>query len=85
MKLVASSVLVIALSAGCALDGDVVIDEPRDRDRPDDEYPIPAGHMPPPGECRVWYPDREPGQQPPPGKCENLRYQVPRGAWLIRG
>lgn len=47
--------------------------------------PIPEGHMPPPGACRIWYPDLPPGQQPPPGPCEQLRYQVPPGAYLIRG
>ena len=41
---------------------------------------IPLGHYPPPGECRVWFPDRPPGHQPPPGKC----HPVPAGAWLIR-
>lgn len=41
---------------------------------------IPPGHYPPPGECRIWYPDRPPGHQPPPGNCRN----VPPGAWLIR-
>jgi hypothetical protein len=30
---------------------------------------IPRGHLPPPGECRVWFPDRPAGQQPPPGRC----------------
>ncbi|GGC71054.1 hypothetical protein GCM10011504_56010 [Siccirubricoccus deserti] len=28
--------------------------------------PIPQGHMPPPGEFRLWYPDRPPGHQPSP-------------------
>lgn len=28
--------------------------------------PIPQGHLPPPGEFRLWYPDRPPGHQPPP-------------------
>lgn len=41
---------------------------------------IPPGHYPPPGECRIWYPDRPPGHQPPPGKCS----PVPAGAWVIR-
>lgn len=46
---------------------------------------VPPGHMPPPGECRIWFHDREPGQQPPPGNCRKLRKQVPPGASLIRG
>lgn len=45
---------------------------------------IPAGHYPPPGECRVWYPDRPAGHQPPPGPCGRLESRVPRGAWLMR-
>lgn len=43
---------------------------------------IPAGHYPPPGECRVWYPDQPSGHQPPPVKCRDA--SVPPGAWLIR-
>jgi hypothetical protein len=46
---------------------------------------IPKGHYPPPGSCRIWFPDRPPGQQPPPGPCEQLQYEVPPGAYLIRG
>jgi len=46
---------------------------------------IPPGHLPPPGECRIWYPDRPPGHQPPPGDCYSLQYQVPPGAFLVRG
>jgi hypothetical protein len=30
---------------------------------------IPPGHLPPPGECRVWYDGRPPGQQPQPTSC----------------
>lgn len=30
---------------------------------------IPAGHLPPPGMCRVWYSNRPPGHQPPPTSC----------------
>lgn len=45
-------------------------------------YDIPAGHYPPPGSCRIWYPDRPAGHQPPPTSC-NVR--VPRGAFLVRG
>lgn len=30
---------------------------------------IPPGHLPPRGECRVWYDGRPPGRQPPPTDC----------------
>ena len=46
---------------------------------------VPAGHLPPPGQCRIWFPDRPAGHQPPPGPCEELQYRVPPGAYLIRG
>lgn len=32
-------------------------------------YRIPAGHLPPPGACRVWLYDRPAGHQPPPTSC----------------
>lgn len=47
--------------------------------------PIPRGHMPPPGACRVWFLGRPPGHQPPPGPCEQLEWRVPHGAILVRG
>jgi hypothetical protein len=30
---------------------------------------VPPGHLPPPGQCRVWYDGRPPGHQPPPTGC----------------
>ncbi|MGE7958298.1 tetratricopeptide repeat protein [Pseudomonas sp. NPDC089530] len=50
-----------------------------------DEIEIPRGHRPPPGKCRIWFPDRPPGHQPAPGKCKKLRYRVPFGAYLLQG
>lgn len=44
---------------------------------------IPKGHYPPPGECRIWYPDRPAGHQPPPVSCDRARAAVPRGAWVL--
>lgn len=44
---------------------------------------VPRGHHPPPGECRLWYPAREPGQQPPPAKCDGLVGRVPLGAFVL--
>lgn len=48
-------------------------------------FRIPPGHYPPPGQCRVWFPDRPPGRQPPPGDCGVLDRQVPSGAYLVYG
>ena len=50
-----------------------------------ESYRIPEGHLPPPGECRIWSPDGPPGQQPPPGNCYDLEYSVLPGAFLVRG
>jgi hypothetical protein len=30
---------------------------------------VPAGHLPPPGQCRVWYDGQPAGHQPPPTSC----------------
>ncbi len=50
-----------------------------------EEVGIPRGHLPPPGKCRIWFPDRPPGHQPAPGSCKKLRYRVPPGAYLVQG
>jgi hypothetical protein len=44
---------------------------------------IPKGHLPPPGQCRIWMPGTPPGRQPRPGDCRTLASEVPRGAWLV--
>ena len=44
---------------------------------------IPNGHLPPPGECRIWYPDRPAGHQPPPFKCGQGHARVEPGGWLL--
>lgn len=45
-------------------------------------FQIPNEQRPPPGLCRVWFPDRPEGHQPPPTSCD---VKVPEGAVLIRG
>ncbi|MFP4640303.1 MAG: hypothetical protein ACLFMY_07660 [Guyparkeria sp.] len=50
-----------------------------------DPVTVPATHLPPPGECRIWYPDRDPEDQPDPGDCRDLQRDVPDGAVLVRG
>jgi hypothetical protein len=47
---------------------------------------VPPGHLPPPGSCRLWYPDRPPGHQPPPRPCGSLlRVRGGGGAVIIGG
>jgi hypothetical protein len=48
-------------------------------------FNIPPGHYPPPGQCRIWHPNRPPGLQSPPGRCDELDRQVPPGAYLVYG
>lgn len=71
--------------------GDViVVGDDRDErgKRGEEEYAtrrlgVPKGHYPPPGECRLWHPNREPGHQPPPAKCDRLVGRVPYGAFIL--
>lgn len=44
---------------------------------------IPKGHLPPPGECKVWFPGKPPGHQPPPQSCGSALRNAPLGAWVI--
>jgi len=45
--------------------------------------PVPRGHIPPAGRCRVWLPGVPPGHQPSSGSCARLERRVPPGAWLL--
>ena len=47
---------------------------------------VPKGHYPPPGSCRIWYPNRPPGHQPPATSCNNLyRVRLEPGAFILHG
>ena len=56
-----------------------------EREADDDSSPlgIPRGHLPAPGECRVWYPGRPPGQQPPPSRCGEAMANARPGTWVL--
>ncbi len=49
----------------------------------DHDFRVPPGHLPPAGQCRIWYPGTPPGRQPPAGDCRILSRQLPAGALLI--
>jgi hypothetical protein len=74
--------LLIALVAGCVVEGPVGGNRGASSEQ---HAKVPPGHLPPPGQCRIWYADRPPGKQPPPGDCRELRARVPPGATLVRG
>jgi len=48
-------------------------------------FGVPPGHLPDPGECRLWYPGTPPGRQPRPRSrpCEGLAAIAPAGSWII--
>jgi len=41
--------------------------------------------MPPPGKCRVWLPDTQPGRQPKPSSCERAFDGLPASARVLYG
>lgn len=48
-------------------------------------FGIPPGHLPAPGQCRIWMPGAPPGKQKknPSGDCGSLSRNVPDGSWLV--
>ena len=46
---------------------------------------VPPDRLPPPGLCRVWFPERPPDRQPPSAPCDVLRGNLPYGAILLDG
>jgi hypothetical protein len=72
------------LVAACAVALDATGAEAQERGRPSQSTP--AGHLPPPGACRVWYDGRPPGHQPPPTSCGAARREAYRtGGRVIDG
>lgn len=86
---------IVILNAGCGTIGILVNDggkgqAPQWEPRPEPHsYPsyralnIPPGHLPPPGQCRIWYPGKPPGHQPPPTSCETAFREAGMNAWVL--
>jgi hypothetical protein len=79
--------IVFAVSMAVVGSACATVYEVREIRRPEDHgsQDIPAGHLPPPGSCRVWYDDRPAGQQPPPTSCREAERTAARehGARVI--
>jgi hypothetical protein len=75
--------VVMCFVGACAANGPVYVPPPPADDN--FRFRVSEGHMPRPGECRIWYPNVPPGNQSPPGRCIELERQVPPGAILVRG
>jgi hypothetical protein len=86
--------LIILLLSGCGTTGIIIggggrLPPPNPGPRTSPSYPsyrtlhIPPGHLPPPGQCRVWYPGRPPGQQPPPTSCDQALREAAAGSWVL--
>jgi hypothetical protein len=71
MRTAAATFIAIALAAGTA---DA---QGRGRNRANSQG-IPPGHLPPPGQCRVWYDGTPPGRQPAPTSCDQAERRASR-------
>ena len=44
---------------------------------------VPPGHLPPPGQCRVWMRGTPPGHQPRSKSCDGIRDTAPAGSMIL--
>ncbi len=44
---------------------------------------IPPGHLPRPGQCRVWIPGTPPGRQARARSCAGILSSAPAGSWIL--
>ena len=83
-----------ALAAGACTRTVVVRPRPSARPAPPSEgrgpstaatLGVPPGHLPRPGECRVWIPGTPPGRQPGARSrsCDGIAALAPAGSWII--
>jgi len=87
--LVTIAVLGLALVAGCTRTTRTVllVPEVRSEGAPSTAATlgVPPGHLPKPGECRVWIPGVPPGRQPRPKSrsCDGIAAIAPAGSWIL--
>jgi len=78
-----------ALAAGCTRTTRtvLVVPEARSEGGPSTAATlgVPPGHLPRPGECRVWIPGVPPGRQPRPRSrpCDGIAAAAPAGSWIL--
>lgn len=70
--------------SGVVTDGDGVVRTTGERSTAA-TLKIPPGHLPKPGECRIWEPGHPPGQQRhlPNGSCDRVEASVEAGQWVV--
>jgi len=58
---------------------------PANDPRPVGPLDIPPGHLPQPGECRIWIPGTPPGRQPhrASSECDRITREAPAGSWVV--
>src|SRR6266571_1772888 len=80
---VAITALGLAVAAGCTRTTRtvLVVPEARSEGGPSTAATlgVPPGHLPKPGQCRIWIPGVPPGHQPRPksGSCEGIEADAP--------
>ncbi len=83
------ALLGLAVAAGCTRTTRtvLVVPEARSEGGPSTAATlgVPPGHLPKPGQCRVWIPGVPPGHQPRPKSrsCDGIEAVAPPGSWIL--
>src|SRR5438128_364972 len=86
---VAITALGLAVAAGCTRTTRTVLIVPEARSEGGPSTAatlrVPPGHLPKPGQCRIWIPGVPPGHQPRPKSrsCEGIEADAPAGSWIL--
>lgn len=72
----------IVVATGACATRTVVVTEPAPGPSTAVTLGVPPGHLPPPGQCRIWMPGTPPGRQAPPRSCDGV-VAAPAGAMIL--